>query len=481
MIGPTDLVAAGAIEASRRSEWRETTRRLWAYLHRDMSDALVQRQTLYPESWQRHVLRTSPFVWRLAKELATLYVYPPSRQFGGVAKPVANAAGDEYRRLRLDRKMLGLHQAAVACGNGTLWLWPVKGRDGRLNIRPTIIAPHDQAVQMREGAHVSEEYDDVEAWYVRVPYSEMVEIPGKVYAVAKVTHDRAVWTDGQGTPSELRGRGVWLDDGTNPFSDIPVLHVRASDPIPGEWWAPAHEDILQAQRAINHDLTDVGHVSRVQGYGVPVVSGQTAGKLDWGPDVAVALLQGDGDFKFESARPDLAGYQAVANAYIATVVAANGLNPATLTKSTAITGLAKQLEMMDRQTERRAFVTEFAAAEQRLYDLLRAWHRYVAGIDVWGAAKVEVEYHEPEMPSGTPLHEEQAAEIRFRLGLSGPSKEIARRENVSLEEAKRRHEEYRREVDALGLDGGEVRARGARADAASGTAPGTEDGTEDGT
>ena len=52
--------------------WREKMRVLWEMLHRNMRDARVQRQALYPKTWQSHVQRVVPFVWRVAREMASM-------------------------------------------------------------------------------------------------------------------------------------------------------------------------------------------------------------------------------------------------------------------------------------------------------------------------------------------------------------------------------------------------------------------------
>ena len=62
------------------SRWRVNIRALDNYLRRDMSDARTQRIRVYPINGKDHVQRTVPLVSRLARELASAYRRPPSRQ-----------------------------------------------------------------------------------------------------------------------------------------------------------------------------------------------------------------------------------------------------------------------------------------------------------------------------------------------------------------------------------------------------------------
>ena len=52
--------------------WRDKMRILWEYLHRNMRDSREQRARLYPKTWQRHVQRVVPFIWRNAREMASM-------------------------------------------------------------------------------------------------------------------------------------------------------------------------------------------------------------------------------------------------------------------------------------------------------------------------------------------------------------------------------------------------------------------------
>ena len=76
---------------------------------------------------------------------------------------------------------------------------------------------------------------------------------------------RSKITDAEGRPVR------WWQAGPEPGrddGDIPAVIIRGTDPAPSEFWAAAPDDQLQAQRALNHDLTDVGTIARLQGFPV---------------------------------------------------------------------------------------------------------------------------------------------------------------------------------------------------------------------
>jgi hypothetical protein len=135
------------------------------------------------------------------------------------------------------------------------------------------------------------------------------------------------------------------------------------------------------------------------------------------------------------------------------VVALNGLSPSSVLKSSAITALAKRLEMLDRDTERRRMVQEMGRCESRLYKIIRAWVNWQRGVEVLPEAKVEVSYREPALVVDA-LHEQQAASLRIQQGISTSAQELARIEGISLLEARQRVEQNRLEQIELEELGG---------------------------
>lgn len=415
--------------------WRDTMRVLWQYGRRDMRDALEQEKRLYTKNWQNHVLRPVPFVWALARELATAYIQEPSRTWTGLdGKPLSaelqKLIADEYRRARVNRVMRNAHRQLVHLNNATVWVRPNTTNSGCV-LR--LIPPHEQEVLQRPFA-LSE--DEVEWWRFRIALPQAPDPQMMQWAIARVSTTEAYWEQG---PSGLVGRGLYMTDKSNPWGMIPVAMLRGSEPGEGEWWAPAPEDILASQRAMTHDLTDVGTIARLQGFGQPVWKGGSTKDHEQplGPETAVAVPS-DGDFDFAQADPRLEGYVEQLKEYATAVIGMNGLSPATFTKSTGITAVAKQMELIDRESYRKEHMEILRGAEQRIYDIMRAqmnWMR--GGVEIWPPANVQVEYREPVLPVD-PLHDMQALEIAIRLHQTSEARARALRDGTSVEEAQMR-------------------------------------------
>lgn len=438
-----------SVDATGGQRWREVMRALYDYYRRDMRDARDQRARLYPRNYASQVMRTVPFVWSLCREMATSYVEAPARRFveldaqgsriGEVTGPLRERIDRIYAGAQIDRHMQVASEHLVALGQAVIHVWPHAPTAG---VRVLNIAPHDQDAAVSDSFSTDER--DLLVWRFGMPVWTAPDAVAPVWSVGEITPIGTRWIE----HPTLQGQPVFAH--VTP-GRVPVVMLRASDPSPGEWWAPAPEDLLDAQRAIIHDLTDVGHVARLQGYSQPVATGLTADQakqLEIGPETAIGI-KGDGvDFKFASPSPDLAGYVEQAKAYVDFVVASNGMNPAVYMKSPGITALAKYVETQDREQARKRQVSELRRAEQRVYDLLRLTVNAQRGVDVLPDCIVEVEYHEPQMPAD-PLHDAQALQLLMQLGQTGPARARAKADGVSIEEARTRVAEDRAEYDAL--------------------------------
>ena len=63
------------------ARWSDVTEKLWMYLRRDFTDFRDQLQELYPRNYDQMVQRSIPFIWNLARQVATLYLRGPAREF----------------------------------------------------------------------------------------------------------------------------------------------------------------------------------------------------------------------------------------------------------------------------------------------------------------------------------------------------------------------------------------------------------------
>ena len=411
--------------------WRDLIRVLYRYLRRDMRDARDQRERYYPKTHSEHIQKTVPLIFRIARELATLYVRPPARRYigNGITEAVEERIGSIMRGSELNQTMRTAQEQLVAMAQSTVWVWPVPEVGGVRLLTPP---PHDQAVEMSDPTSDSER--DVRAWWLRLPVGQDTVTGLVTYAVAKISNDEAIWVDG---PADMKERGIWSEDGSNPIGRIPAVRLKGADPAPGEFWCPVPEDLVDAQRGVNHMMTDLALVARMQGHGQPVVKGISsvqASEMELGPESIIGLADTDGDFSFAQARPDLAGFQGVLDHYLRAVISTNGLNPATVIKSTAITALGKQLEILDREVERKRQIVEFQRAERSVYNISRLWVNHLRNTDLLPEARVEVEYLDHPMPAD-PLHDAQATKMNVEMGLTSPARELARREGIGIEAA----------------------------------------------
>lgn len=411
--------------------WRDNAELLFRYLSREMEDAEQQRLERYPDTGADHILRPIALIWRLARELSTLYLRPPSRTWDGADELAVERIEDVYRKARFDRRCRTAQEHVSAIGNATMWCWLTS--DGFRWLVPPV---HEQWVTP---ARIDAcEVEDVAAWRVRFPVVADPYATSVPTATALITPDVAVWETG---PEGWAGKGIWAADGSNPFRRIPVIMLRATDPMPGEWWAPVPEDLLNAQRALNHDFTDLGEFARKQGFAQAVAKGlqpSAAATIDTGPEKVVGV-PADGDFSFASPSPDLAGCLAQLRGYLEAVIGTSGMNPATVMKSNGITALAKIVEVMDREVERIRHKDEFALGEQRAYELMAIATALRPGGEgvMPPGVRVSVEYREPVMPAD-PTSAAQAGAQLIAQNRETAATLLAYERGISLDEAEAR-------------------------------------------
>ena len=457
-MAPSELLAAAAADetAEPARQWHAKSRLLYRYYVRDMADARKQRQLLYPDNHGSHIPRTVPFIARLARELGGIYLLPPSRTFTHT-EPSKDAAirrdGAEfspeqvrftarlYEALRVNERLRTMHEIGIACGNSVLLVWPRPELRGAYLCN---VPPHLNSVDM--GANVmSHDEKDVERWWMRLPVRLDKNSHRMVYATAVLTPAEAYWHDGP-----LAGQGLFNADPkdiSNPLGEVPAIAFRRHTPALGSFMAEVCEDLLDSQRAINHDFTDAGQISRMQGFSQAVARGVGAeAKIELGPDTVLKLSDPEASFGFERPDADLEGIDRAIKSYMRVVGAANGLNPGSLDKSTAVTALGKQHEVADRAVEQMRHKIEFQRVENRLYSLLRKWSNLARVTDPamtpeerieagpMPRARVVVEHTDLPVPTDR-LHDAQASGIFLSAGLTSRAEERAALRGTSVEEA----------------------------------------------
>lgn len=421
-----------------------------------MRDAEVQRARLYPETWRTQIQRTVPVVWSICRELCTPYLEPPARRFisRATGQPLEGAELERvvsaYARAEVDEAMHAADKHLVAMHNATIHVWP---DPSWLGVQLLLIPPHDQEVRRLNAT--STKVSAVTSWQFRMAVGEDENTDMPRWAVGEITPTKAQWVAGW---KGLHNRGIFGSKTSNALGRIPVVMLRAESPAPGEWWAPLPEDYLDAQRAANHDKTDVGHIARLQGYGQPKMKGVKLAKAkeqELGPETIV-VAEGEGaDFDFARPQPDITGYLAANEDFLRSVIASSGLNPQTFMRSAGITALAKQIELIDRQSARKSRMKVLRRGEQDIFDLIRAWINTQRGAEVVPDCIVEVEYREPIIPAD-PLHDAQAIAMLIAMSQTSEIRERAKRDGCSLAEAKQRCEDDAHESRELRAIRGDV-------------------------
>lgn len=416
---------------------REMSRALLSYLLGDFTDARTQRVQQFPKRGDKHQLRVTPWLQRLATDLGQLYHEPPERRLLGASD--ADAAG------YLD--LLEVHDAngafelmnwhAIILGQAYALVWPDPDTRGA---RIVVFAMHDLEVDLVDPTR--SDVNNVRA--VRARLTETDSAGVRSVSVLEITATEAWWVMG---PRAGKGRvELWSKDGSgrNPLGVIPLLAVRRMKAEPGDFFVFVPEDKLCGQRAQDRSWTSLLHVSDGQGYSQPWLKlnrkRDDSEELEIGMETAVELEEGE-EFGYATPTPDLSGYLAQTRAYIETETAMAGLSPSAFLKSSAITGVARQVEMFDRAQERKGLKKAFARVEQDLHDLTRRWQRVMYGSAIGGAGvRVRVSYHFEEPPSDE-LHKIQRLEREVAMGLTSPVEILMQRHKLTRDEALARLEQ----------------------------------------
>lgn len=433
---PLDLAigATSTVDEDRAGgkAWREISKILWQYLRSDMRDMEDERKRRFPVTYKNHTLKPIPLVRRLALEQAQLYLNPPQRTFEGFNEAQSERMHQLYESISINEVLLNAHQQLCALNNSTVWVWP----DKKGSVRLLLVPPHEQAVELADPT--SHDEDDVSAWFVRLPVGQDINTGIINYAVARITPTEAVWTSS--AAGDLVGKGLWRDDGSNPLGFIPCVRLRNALPAPGEFFSPANEALLLCQRAVSSDATSIGVVALQQAHGQAFIKGlphAAAAEIELSPETVIGLSDPDHEFGFAQADPRLDGYRMVVDHYLKMSVAMQGMSPATVLKSSAITALAKRLDNLDRDVERRRHINELHRAENRILRCVSAWINVESGVEVFPPATVSVSYHEP-VQIVDDLHAAQSLDLLAKLGVTSPAEELSKREAISVEEARRR-------------------------------------------
>jgi hypothetical protein len=197
-----------------------------------------------------------------------------------------------------------------------------------------------------------------------------------------------------------------------------------------------HEGVGAGHQPFAVDLEGV-QVALQQAHGQAFIKGlphAAAAEIELSPETVIGLSDPDHEFGFAQADPRLDGYRMVVDHYLKMSVAMQGMSPATVLKSSALTALAKRLDNLDRDVERRRHINELHRAEDRILSAVIAWVNVQAGVEVFPPATVTVTYHEP-VQIVDDLHAAQSLKMLSEMGLTSPAEELSKREAISMEDA----------------------------------------------
>jgi hypothetical protein len=279
---------------------------------------------------------------------------------------------------------------------------------------------------------------DVRVWWRRVKFRGD-DLPGvrglvpefKREVWLRATRDGAQWLT---SPNDKKGVEAWEGIG-----EIPAAVLRFGPVDEGEFWPQAPLDMLYAQRATDHDLTDHGDVGRMQGHGIGWIRAHASKEVKLGlRDYVEVPPDGEGGAPIGVAGPgaDLAGLESAASYYLSAVVAHQGLNPAVYQRSAGVTALAKAIELADRAIEQRRHEDALRRAEQRIWDLSRMWAQKLRG-ETLPDVELVIDYQARPLPQ-EPQAQAQALSTLVTAGVIGRVQARARVDGVSEAEALRR-------------------------------------------
>lgn len=429
--------------------WRDTSAALYTRLRGRLTDSRRELARVYPKTWLNYSPRPVAFVPWLSRQVATVYSNEPGITYVNptTGAPLDVKAVEAITRIRAEAKvtvaLLAAHEEAAGPGNGVVWVEPVlrKSADGGevLSVECNVIPAHLQSVELRDRPRSTDERD-VTAWRVKMPLPGGTDVGGSRDGTALVTPTSATWEEAEG---DLTGQPIWPSEGgggpSNPLGQVPAVVIRWTEPQPGVFWGDAREDLLWQARALDAGSTDIGEGVRHQMFGQWVGKrlGTGAGNIKMGFGTVIELTESDAELKCEGHNADIAGGRDALEAYTRMATASQEGNPAVLLRSTALTAEGKKIEIADREGLRKRHLMQLARAEQRIYDLMRAWLHALRGVEVLPPATLVVAYAPPELPENE-LQAEQAMELRIKNAQSSEIRERMKRDRCSYDEAKKR-------------------------------------------
>lgn len=409
----------------RDKQWYTISKRLHEFLNRDFrsiqNDILPK---LFPRSHERRIPRDLPLVWSLARELTPHYRRPANRTFldGDSSTAVLDRV---YAGMNIDRTMKRVSEMLVTQGT-VLCLWrPAPGVVGRWHI--DVIPPYMCEID----PDPTDSGNIQAAKEIRIKVALESTHSQIRYGIMRLSKDRAVYEGRE-------HKGVYNEEGTNPFDRLPVFHARLGDiEHPGSAFSALPCEMHDAQVALSVAVADWQYVALNSSHGQRVISGLTperAQELQFGADTVLGL-DSEASFQVVSPTTNLNEYMASTTKFWDMLRVTYGLRPQDYTR--AVTAVAKRIEMIDRDAHQEELTAALVDCENELAKTAAAclsWN-FGANTGTVKAPRVQVMYNRVEAPADI-LHQTQADQLGASLGLTSPSRLVAQRLGVPLSEAR---------------------------------------------
>ena len=379
-------------------------------------------------------VRAIPFVERYVAELAGLYGRPLLRSFPGLDETQARQLLDVYRASGVDRSMAKVERALWT--QNTVLLVVLPNGVGRVRVVP--ILPW-QVTQI----DVADPIDAADpANWSRLVASVPASVNNGQVVMGELEISETV------ARRQVGGswRGLYNDEGSNPFGSLPVVAMHRTDPIQGRWCAPVNEAVLNLQISLSLQNSDNDLIVKECAYPQRVLEGATLRQqfeeIALGPDKVLAIMRsGDPDAPAPKLRvvqgqvpvTELVNY---AEHKIRLYCSLLGMDPSSFIRTnTAVTASARLFAEQDRARHRSKLEPVLQAGESDLARLIAAVLQLREPLRFpteFGASCRWAVY----APSADPAQAANARSANYANGVSSPVRDVAREHGISERRAR---------------------------------------------
>jgi hypothetical protein len=414
------------------ASFRADSEQLEQFRTRDFSSMEGEIAELFQIKANRPAVRAVPLVYRVTRDIASLYVRPPSRDWSGVPVPVRTRLDDILNRSDANTFLRTASRQYI--GQNTVIVTADQVSPREVSLRSWL--PYQARVMFADP--MEEDIQKAERLELLVPLSRD-DIGTITWGLRIYTQTHAFTADLDG--DMLDGGGIYNEEGLNPLGYIPAVAARRESAVLGRWFPPVPDDLRQVQIGTVVVLSTVEDVLRKQGFTRTLLTGEAAkiatDQMQYGAGLVEAYPGDDlGVTQITPAPPTdktLAALETTLRMYGASTY----VNLQTLLSTgSGITGDAKAMEVLRETEHRRELELDFQALERDLARLI------LDTVALSGAARVDassldvsIDYHYVE-PKKNELQQMQAAQAAFSLGMDTPIDAVARSEGIPREKAK---------------------------------------------